>query len=405
MTCSEPLVWTCHACGHSFHADEWQFHGHLCPACNSRVGSWRCGKCQVVFNQPFLGSEHPCLAQSTQGQSVRLVSKSQSLPPSYSKAKVSPPPLLAGVPTGHPNSSKSIYGWPVFVILLIGAGLGLLFSGFLVRKGAEHLPAKDHSSAPPPSLNSKGSGQISMEPKSRDSAYVEDRPFTTNHQEVQMNEATDPAAAVAASRLPPAPAPVKPTLPPPRPLPSSQDISKLIPNTPSSTQKSISGTPSISETEHTNDLSVPIPTAAQAAADASDSSSAMAPPPDIFRDRAGPEKEAGIPFNQNAFFAPEGTAFGRYQRKLYLAIGSRWNLKVHQTMAKLGVERVIVNFQVMPDGTISDLRISQGDPNSILAILSKDAIEQSGGLIGPFPDDLLKEKPNGFPWQLAFRIY
>jgi outer membrane biosynthesis protein TonB len=127
------------------------------------------------------------------------------------------------------------------------------------------------------------------------------------------------------------------------------------------------------------------------------------PPPDVFRDRHA--AESGIPPNQNASFAPQDTAFGRYQRKLYLAIGSRWNLKVQQTMAKLGVERVIVNFQVMPDGTISDLRISQGDPNRNLDILIKYAIEQSGGLIGPFPADLSKEKPNGFPWQLAFRIY
>jgi len=378
MTCSEPLVWTCHACGHSFHADEWQFHGHLCPACNSRAGSWHCGKCQAVFRQPFLGSEHPCLAQSTRGQNIRLVSKSQNLPPNRSKAKVSPPPLLAGVPTGHPNPSKSIYGWPVFVILLIGAGLGLLFSGFLGRKGAEHLPAKDHSSAPPPSLNSIGSEQISMEPKTRDSAYVEDRRSTTSHQDVSMNEATDPDAAVAASRLPPAPAPVKT---PPVPSPSLPRPEEQVMIKPKTNHESV----------------------ADSVANASDSSPDMQLPPDVFRDRHTPE--SGIPPNQNASFAPQDTAFGRYQRKLYLAIGSRWNLKVQQTMAKLGVERVIVNFQVMPDGTISDLRISQGDPNSILAILSKDAIEQSGGLIGPFPADLLKEKPNGFPWQLAFRIY
>jgi hypothetical protein len=126
-------------------------------------------------------------------------------------------------------------------------------------------------------------------------------------------------------------------------------------------------------------------------------------PPEVFCDRHAPESV--IPPHQNASFAPEDPVFGRYQQKLYLAIGSRWNAKVAQTIASLGVDRVVVRFHVMPDGTISDLKVTQGNPNSVLAVLSKDAIEQSGGLIGPFPADLLKDKPNGFPWQLAFRIY
>lgn len=254
------------------------------------------------------------------------------------------------------------------MILLIGAGLGLLFSGGLGQKDAQHLSAKDTSSAPQPSLSPNGAKKVPIEPKTIDSAFADDNPSTTNHQEVTKNEAVNPDAAVAASRLPRTPAPVKPHLAP------SPALSK-----PNKDQ------------------------VAEPMAGSSDSSSDLPLPPDVFRDRH--TSESGIPPNQNASFAPEDTAFGRYQRKLYLAIGSRWNQKVQQTMAKLGVERVILNFHVMPDGTISDLKVSQGNPNSVLAALSKDAIEQSGGLIGPFPADLLQEKPNGFPWQLAFRIY
>jgi hypothetical protein len=100
-----------------------------------------------------------------------------------------------------------------------------------------------------------------------------------------------------------------------------------------------------------------------------------------------------------------GTALGRYQHKLYLGIGSRWNLKVQKTMAQIGVNRVVIRFFVNPDGSISQLDVVQGDPNSILGQISGDAINQSSNLIGPFPDALLKEMPKGFPWQLAFRIY
>jgi hypothetical protein len=378
MNCSEALVWICSTCGHSFHEDEWKEQGRLCPACNAPEGSWHCGKCHAGFSQPFLGSAHPCLAQTTHGKPVRLVSKSQSLLPRPPKAVVSTPPVLASVPTGDPNSSRSIYGWPAFVILLIGAGLGLLFSGGLGQKDAQHLSAKDTSSAPQPSLSPNGAKKVPIEPKPIDSAFADDNPSTTNHQEVTKNEAVNPDAAVAASRLAPVPAAVKPTpvSSPPLPKPQEQIL--------------------IKQKDDHESVAKPVTSS-------SDSSSDLPVPPDVFRDRHTPE--SGIPPNQNAYFAPEETAFGRYQRKLYLAIGSRWNQKVQQTMAELGVERVILNFHVMPDGTISDLKVTQGNPNSVLAVLSKDAIEQSGGLIGPFPADLLKDKPNGFPWQLAFRIY
>jgi len=129
----------------------------------------------------------------------------------------------------------------------------------------------------------------------------------------------------------------------------------------------------------------------------------MGPPPDIFRDRSA--VSGGAQLGQDASFASMGTAIGRYQHKLYLGIGSRWNLKVQQSIHQMGVNRIVIRFFVNPDGSISKLNVVQGDPASILGQLSVDTIRQSGDLIGPFPDALLKEMPKGFPWHLAFRIY
>ena len=127
------------------------------------------------------------------------------------------------------------------------------------------------------------------------------------------------------------------------------------------------------------------------------------PPPDIFRDRSAVAGNAQM--GQDASFADPNTPLSRYQRKLHLAIGSRWNLKVQQTVAKLDIERIVVRFHVNPDGTISNLDIVEGNPNSTLSVISSDSIQQSSGLLGPFPADLLKAYPNGFPWKLPFRIY
>lgn len=125
-------------------------------------------------------------------------------------------------------------------------------------------------------------------------------------------------------------------------------------------------------------------------------------PPTIFRDLSA--ISGGSQMGQDASFASMATALGRYQHKLYLAIGSRWNLKVQQTMAQIGKDSVMVRFHVNADGFITDIDICEGNPNSILGIITGDAIQQVGTLIGPFPADLKAEMPNGFDWQLRFKI-
>ncbi len=226
--------------------------------------------------------------------------------------------------------------------------------------------------------------------KKDDSLTMRDSRFSAN-----------PASPPPAARLSPSTA--KPAQQPPKPAPALPKPDLLKPTAgPGTPIEKVNETPKTKEDPSQNQSDSP-PSAAQAASNAADSSSAMAPPPDIFRDRSA--VSGGAAMGQDASFASMGTALGRYQHKLYLAIGSRWNNKVQQTMAQIGVDRVVVRFHVNADGTISDLDIVQGNPNSILGMISADSIKQSSDLIGPFPADLKAEKPNGFPWQLAFRIY
>ena len=71
QTCSEPLVWTCKSCGHSFHEKEWAKADRKCPACQRGAGNWKCTLCQETFNQPALSAIHPC----------RRVSPNAAIPP------------------------------------------------------------------------------------------------------------------------------------------------------------------------------------------------------------------------------------------------------------------------------------------------------------------------------------
>lgn len=79
--------------------------------------------------------------------------------------------------------------------------------------------------------------------------------------------------------------------------------------------------------------------------------------------------------------------------------------KIQKTMSQIGTNRVVVKFRVNPDGKNDNISIAEGKPESELATISKEAILESSGSCGEFSEALKKEKPNGFDWQLPFRIY
>ena len=346
MTCSEPLVWTCKSCANSFQLDEWQEHGRLCPACNAHEGSWHCGKCQAGFTQPSLGSEHPCLANTPQGKRVRIVSRTHSSthlnPRSASLIAPSPTPSRQDEPIRPRNKLRL----PTLVILLIGIGVGFMFSSWFALEAGKQKQFDTSTTA----------------------TSVLSNPQRKTTDDSIHNRETE-KAGISNS---------EPRLAPSRPKPQVATPSPLNPTPKGYTELNPPAAPSATATPST-------------------------PPPDIFRDRSAVAGNAQM--GQDASFADPNTPLGRYQHKLYLAIGSRWNLKVQQTMSRMEVSRVIVQFHVNPDGSLSELEIAEGDSNSILAIISGDSIQQSSGLLGPFPADLLKAFPNGFPWKLAFRIY
>jgi outer membrane biosynthesis protein TonB len=226
--------------------------------------------------------------------------------------------------------------------------------------------------------------------KKDDSLTMRDSQFSAN-----------PASPPPAARL--SPSTPKPAQQTPKPAPAlpKPDLLKPVPGPGTPIEKAATDTPPDSkpnqdQTQNDNSSS------AQDASNASDSSSAMAPPPDIFRARSA--VSGGAQLGQDASIASLETALGRYQSQLFRAIGSRWNIQVEQKNAQMRIEQILVRFHVNADGTISDLDIVQGNPNSILGMISTDSIKQASGLI-PYTSALKSEKPDGFAWQMGFRIY
>jgi len=101
---------------------------------------------------------------------------------------------------------------------------------------------------------------------------------------------------------------------------------------------------------------------------------------------------------------PSSTEVGRYKLDFYQKVGRTWDDVTMTYEGRLQAGRVVIKFRIQPDGSVADLRVTQGDADSMLAQVVRPILAKSIGQSGPFWSELKKECPDGFEWQLAFRI-
>ena len=111
-TCSEPFLWTCNSCAHSFHADEWQNQGRQCPACLEKSGSWKCSLCLETFSQPTLQGERQCKRK-----------KENDNPGSSTRARSELHPWISAGVALMAWLHKTWLGWGV-ILLFLGISTG-----------------------------------------------------------------------------------------------------------------------------------------------------------------------------------------------------------------------------------------------------------------------------------------
>jgi hypothetical protein len=95
---------------------------------------------------------------------------------------------------------------------------------------------------------------------------------------------------------------------------------------------------------------------------------------------------------------------GRYKLAFYQKVGRTWDDVAMIYGARLQAGRVVIKFRIQPDGSVADLRVTQGDATSTLAQVVRPILAKAIGQSDPFWSELKKECPDGFEWQLAFRI-
>ena len=99
-----------------------------------------------------------------------------------------------------------------------------------------------------------------------------------------------------------------------------------------------------------------------------------------------------------------GTPQGRYKKLIEDAIGSRWYHYIDAKMDLIGIGTTSVTFQIEPDGSISNLRMTENTANEASASVALRSIQETK--FPPIPDDLLAALPEGrFTMEESFTIF
>ena len=99
-----------------------------------------------------------------------------------------------------------------------------------------------------------------------------------------------------------------------------------------------------------------------------------------------------------------GTPLGRYKKQIEDAIGSRWYFFVnaHPDLANIGT--TAISFEIKPDGSIDNMRISENTTSEASASIALRSIQETK--FPPIPDDLIPTLPEGrFTMEMSFTIF
>ena len=98
------------------------------------------------------------------------------------------------------------------------------------------------------------------------------------------------------------------------------------------------------------------------------------------------------------------TPFGAYDRAIVEAISQRWyDLLDRQQFAQNRTGKVTVYFHLNPDGSVTEMKITETTVGDLFAYLCRDAIEQAAPF-GPWPSDMRRMVGTNFR-EITFTFY
>ncbi|MEO8044686.1 MAG: energy transducer TonB [Spartobacteria bacterium] len=99
-----------------------------------------------------------------------------------------------------------------------------------------------------------------------------------------------------------------------------------------------------------------------------------------------------------------GTPLGRYRKLLEDAIGSRWYYHVKAKSDLVSIGTTAVTFEIMPDGSVDNLRVTENTGNEASASVALRSIQETK--LPAIPEELLATLPGGrFTMEESFTIF
>ena len=99
-----------------------------------------------------------------------------------------------------------------------------------------------------------------------------------------------------------------------------------------------------------------------------------------------------------------GTPFGRYQKAVSDAIGSRWYYYIKATGDVASIGTALIHAEVDPEGHLQNLKVISNSSNEAFANICLQSFQEAH--IPPIPAELVEAFPNGrFPVDFSFTMY
>jgi len=103
--------------------------------------------------------------------------------------------------------------------------------------------------------------------------------------------------------------------------------------------------------------------------------------------------QGNIDSRGRASIAALGTPQGRFEKAVSDAIGSRWYYYVRERSDVINIGTVQIQFYILPDGRVQDVKVIRNSSNEGLASASLQSILDAD--IPPMPEELSSVSPDG----------
>jgi outer membrane biosynthesis protein TonB len=131
---------------------------------------------------------------------------------------------------------------------------------------------------------------------------------------------------------------------------------------------------------------------------------ANAPPMEFQAQKRRSNLPGGATLGPDDSFGANETDLGRYKRKLYQAIGSRWYAYVENAGSNVNIGEVTITFRVSSEGKFSNIEVISGSDSSPLCAVSKRSIFEAENLIGPFPESMQQQFGDYYDEKITFTV-